>query len=125
MGLFDGLLGHATSASIDGVQRDLEPILAPGETVGLAFRLVRDMYVFTDKRLILIDKQGLTGRKVEHHSIPYRAITQFSIETAGTFDMEAEMRIWVSGQSAPLERTLARGVDVAGIQRALAAGVLR
>ena len=125
MGLFDGLLGHASNASAETVQRELEPILAPGEVVGLAFKLVRDMYVFTDKRLILIDKQGLTGRKVEHHSIPYRAIAQFSIETAGTFDMEAEMRIWVSGQSAPLERTLARGVDVAGIQRALAAGVLR
>ncbi|MFC3691869.1 PH domain-containing protein [Chenggangzhangella methanolivorans] len=125
MGIFDGLLGHASSASTETVQRDLAPILAPGEVVGLAFKLVRDMYVFTDKRLILIDKQGITGRKVEHHSIPYRAITQFSIETAGTFDMEAEMRIWVSGQSAPLERTLARGVDVAGIQRALAAGVLR
>lgn len=125
MGLFDGLLGHASNTSTESVQRELESILAPGEVVGLAFKLVRDMYVFTDKRLILIDKQGLTGRKVEHHSIPYRAITQFSIETAGTFDMDAEMRIWVSGQSAPFQRTLARGVDVAGIQRALDTGVLR
>jgi hypothetical protein len=55
------------------------------------------MYVFTNKRLILIDKQGITGRKVDYHSIPYRAITQFKIETAGHFDLDAELKIWISG----------------------------
>jgi hypothetical protein len=55
------------------------------------------MYVFTNKRLILIDKQGMTGRKVDYHSIPYRAITQFKIETAGHFDLDAELKIWISG----------------------------
>lgn len=124
MGLFDGLLGHASDVSTTQAQADLAPILIPGEQVVLAFKVVRDLYVFTDKRLILVDKQGLTGRKVEYHSIPYRAVTQFSVENAGTFDMEAEMKIWVSGQGQPLQRSLARGADVAGIQRALAAGVL-
>ncbi|WP_020181370.1 PH domain-containing protein [Methylopila sp. M107] len=125
MGLLDGLLGHATDVSPAKIAAELGPILIAGETVALAFRVVRDLYVFTDKRLILVDKQGLTGRKAEFHSIPYRAVTQFSVESAGTFDMDAEMKIWVSGQGAPIERTLARGADVAGIQRALATGVLR
>ena len=125
MGLLDGLLGHASDVSPERVSAELSQILVAEERVVLAFRVVRDLYVFTTKRLILVDKQGLTGRKTDFHSIPYRAVTQFSVETAGTFDMDAEMRIGVSGQSAPLERTLARGADVAGIQRALAEGVLR
>lgn len=124
MGFFDGILGHASNVSAEALQGELAPILTPNERIALAFKVVRDLYVFTDKRLIFIDKQGVTGRKVAYHSIPYRAVTQFSVENAGTFDMEAEMKIWVSGQSAPLERKLARGADISGIQRALAAGVL-
>ncbi|MFC3692179.1 PH domain-containing protein [Chenggangzhangella methanolivorans] len=125
MGLFDGILGHASSVSIEKLSAELSPILIPGETIDLAYKVIRDLFVFTDKRLILIDKQGVTGRKTDFHSIPYRAITQFSVETAGTFDLDAEMKIWISGQHAPIERTLARGSDVSGIQRALARGTLR
>ena len=124
MGLFDGLLGHASDVSAEKVQAELSPVLVAGERIVLAFKVVRDLYVFTDKRLVLVNKQGFTGRKIEYRSIPYRAITQFSVETAGTLDMDAKLKLWVSGQAQPLERTLARGADVTGIQRALAAGVL-
>jgi hypothetical protein len=77
------------------------------------------MYVFTNKRLILIDKQGMTGRKVDYHSIPYRAITQFKIETAGHFDLDAELKIWISGQDDPIEKELKKDT-VVGIQKTLA-----
>ncbi|WP_102960642.1 PH domain-containing protein [Mangrovicella endophytica] len=123
MGLLSALLGHASDADIADVQRELEPVLLPDEPVELAFRTVRDLFVFTSHRLILVDKQGLTGRKREITSIPYRAITMMSVESAGHFDLEGEMRIWISGQGEPLTRTLGRGVDAAGIQKALAAGL--
>ena len=55
------------------------------------------MFVFTDKRLIFVNRQGLTGSKVELQSIPYRSITRFTIETAGTFDLDAQLKIWLTG----------------------------
>ena len=51
------------------------------------------MFVFTDKRLIFVNRQGMTGRKIEYQSTPYRNITRFSIETAGTFDLDVELKI--------------------------------
>ncbi|MFT4993136.1 MAG: hypothetical protein ACI965_000154 [Paraglaciecola sp.] len=60
--------------------------------------------MFTNKRLLLIDKQGLIGRKVDYHSIAYRAITQFKVETAGHFDLDAELKIWILGQENPIEK---------------------
>ena len=120
MGLFSAVLGNASDVDTSEVQEEYSPILAEGETVEAAFKMVRDLYVFTSKRLILVDKQGMTGRKVEYRSIPYRAVTQFSVENAGTFDSDSEMRIWISGQSEPLTRTLKRGANVEAIQKALA-----
>lgn len=124
MGLLSGLLGLASDVDVDAVRRDLEPMLLPNEEIDLAFAVVRDLIIFTSHRLILVDKQGMTGRKREIHSIPYRSVTMFSVETAGTFDADAELRIWISSQSAPLTRELSRGSNLSGIQRALAEGVL-
>ena len=87
--------------------------------------LLRGAQNGTERRVILINVQGVTGSKVEFLSVPYRAIVRFSVETAGTFDLDAELKIWVSGTPQPIERTLKKGTDVRGIQRALAEGVLR
>ncbi|ESR23317.1 DUF1696 domain-containing protein [Lutibaculum baratangense AMV1] len=119
--MFDGLLGHGSKTDVGAAQRELEGVLLPGETVEIAFRTVRDLLVFTDRRLIVVDKQGLTGRKVSYTSVPYRAINAFSVETSGTFDLEAELKIWVSGLPGPVEKTLAKGTDVKAVQAAIAA----
>ncbi|MFT5543035.1 MAG: hypothetical protein ACI97K_002435 [Glaciecola sp.] len=110
MGLLDGLLGNASEVDISTVAEELSPILSQTETVVQAYKMIRDLFVFTDKRLIFIDKQGVTGRKVDYHSIPYRAITQVKVETAGHFDMDCDLKIWVSGQSHPLETKLKSGL---------------
>ncbi|MCQ0987833.1 PH domain-containing protein [Jiella marina] len=123
MGLLSGLMGLTSDVDVESVRDDLEPILIENETIVLAFMVVRDMLVFTDLRLILVDKQGMTGRKRTIQSIPYRAITTFSVETAGSFDADSEMTIWVSGQP-PLKRELSRRSNIAGIQKSLAEGVL-
>jgi len=123
MGLLDGLLGHGSDLAPGEVDRQLAGVLTQGESVRIAFRVLRDLMVFTDRRLILIDKQGMTGRKVEYLTVPYRAITAFSVETAGSFDMDSELKVWVSGRPDPIERTLKRGADVMGIQQAIAASL--
>lgn len=103
MGLFDTIMGNASETNAEDVQQELSPILADNESVTAAFKLVRDLSVFTNKRLILIDKQGLTGRKVNYHSIPYKSITQFIVETAGHFDTDAELKIWLAGKADAIE----------------------
>lgn len=119
MGLLDGLMGHAAEIDVSEITDELSPMLGENEVIARAFKEIRDMYVFTNKRLILIDKQGLTGRKVEYGSIPYKAMTMFTLETAGHFDMDAELKIWISGQSKPIERELKKNT-VVGIQQTLA-----
>ncbi|MBB1125386.1 PH domain-containing protein [Thiospirillum jenense] len=124
MGLFSGLLGNATTVDSDTLRQQLAPILAETETIEIGFQLIRDQFVFTNRRLILIDKQGLTGKKTEYLSVIYRAITRFSVETAGHFDLDADLKIWVSGAAEPIVRSLHGGDNVTAIQQALATAVL-
>lgn len=125
MGLLSGLLGHGSAIDPAELSKLLDGILLPGESAEQAFRIIRDCFIFTDRRVILVDVQGITGSKKEHMSIPYRAITRFSVESTGSFDMEAELKIWVSGSATPIEKTLKKGTNVRAIQRCLAAGVCR
>ncbi len=123
MGFLDGLLGHGSDLGPREVDEQVSGFLVEGEHVRVAFKVIRDLFVFTDRRLILVDRQGITGRKVSYLTVPYRAITSFSVETAGTFDMDSELKIWVSGRPDPIERTLGRGANVLGIQQAIAASL--
>jgi len=125
MGLFNGLLGNASKVDLDKIRTDLGPVLLPGETIEHAYQLIRDYFVFTDKRFLLVDKQGITGSKVEYHSIPYRSITHFSIETAGTFDMDAELKIWISSTEAPIRKQFNKKLSIYEVQSVLASYVLR
>ncbi len=123
--MLQGFFGNASEIDARGLQKDLDAILIDGEKVVRGFKIIRDLFIFTDKRLILIDKQGLTGKKAEYHSIPYRSISHFSVETAGTFDMDAEMKIYISGNMNPIEREFRRGADIKGVQKTLAQFILR
>jgi len=95
-------------------------VLFPGEVVEQAYILIRDLIVFTDYRLILVDKQGMTGRKVEYHSIPYSSISHFSTENAGTFDMDAELKIYISSSTTPIQKTFKKGSNITDVQKLLA-----
>ena len=121
MGLLSGLLGHAAEADVADVEKQLEQIVAEDERVERAFQLVRDLIIFTNRRLMFVDRQGMTGKKTTYHSIPYRAITDFAVETAGHFDLEAELKVWISGQPNPIQKTFARGPTIFEVQKALAA----
>jgi len=125
MGLLDGLLGNASEIEPAKVQAEFQQILAPNERVEHAYMLIRDYFVFTDKRLVFVNKQGLTGKKVDYHSIPYRSITHFSIETAGSFDLDAELKIWISGQAEPFSQEFNKKLSIYTVQSVLASYVLR
>jgi hypothetical protein len=124
MSVFDKLLGNATEVKIDDISKEFEPILIDGEVVESAFCVIRDKWVFTNKRLILLDIQGLTGSKREYMTIPYRSVDRYSIETSGTIDDDCEMKIWIKGMTEPLIKEFKRDTDIAGLQRALSSHVL-
>ena len=123
--MLHGLFGNASQVDVKDLQKDLNALLIDGEQIVSGFKIIRDLFIFTDKRLILIDKQGITGKKAEYHSIPYHSISHFSVETAGTFDMDAEMKIYISGNPVPYQREFRRGTDIIGVQKTLAKYILK
>jgi hypothetical protein len=68
-----------------------------GEQLVSAFKGLRDFVVFTNKRAIAVNAQGITGKKRDYTSLPYSKIQAFSVETAGNFDLDAELDLWFSG----------------------------
>lgn len=125
VGLLDGVMGNASKIDSSKIQDEFSQILAPGERVEHAYQLIRDYFVFTDKRFVLVDKQGLTGSKVAYHSIPYKSITHFSIETGGTFDLDAELKIWISSTAEPIQKRFNKWLSIYEVQAVLASYVLR
>ncbi|AYL37134.1 PH domain-containing protein [Streptomyces fungicidicus] len=119
------LFGNAHTVDPAQAQQEYARLLGQGEQVHAAFLLIRDTILFTDRRLIMVDKQGITGKKTEYHSIPYRSITHFAVETAGTFDLDAELKIWLSGSQAPIQKTFTKGVDIYEVQAILTQFVAR
>ena len=125
MGLFSALLGNAGAVGQDVLLKDYGKLLIETEQIELGFKLIRDTFIFTNKRLILVEKQGITGSKTEYKSIAYKSISRFSIETAGTFDLEAELKIWVSSEINPsIVKQFNKSVNVYDVQNVLAHHVL-
>ena len=125
MGLLGGILGNASEISRESVIKDFGKLFWNDETVQKAYKLIRDILIFTDKRLIMIDVQGATGKKIEYHSIPYKSITHFSVESSGHFDLDSELKIWISGIAEPIEKQFSKGVNIYEIQALLAEVVCR
>ena len=125
MGLLSALIGNAGEVSQDELMRKYNQLLIDGETIELGFKLIRDTFIFTSKRLILVDKQGITGSKTEYKSISYKSISRFSVETNGTFDLDAELKIWVSSELEPsIRKQFNKSVNVYNVQKVLASHVL-
>lgn len=106
------------------IPEDIVDILAPGEVAVASYRTLRDSATFTDKRIIIRDVQGLTGKKVELYSIPYSSINMWSTETASLlFDLSAEVEFWT--KAGKMKIILQKGVDVREFDRLIAHCILR
>ncbi|HTM97578.1 MAG TPA: PH domain-containing protein [Pedobacter sp.] len=125
MGLFSALMGNAGAVAPEELKKNFGLLLIQGEEIELGFKLLRDTFIFTNKRLIVIDIQGITGNKTEYLSVSYKSISKFSVETAGTFDLEAELKIWVSSETLPsIKKKFNKSVNVYEVQNVLAYHVL-
>lgn len=95
-----------------------------GEQIISAFQSIRDGVIFTNKRIIAINVQGVTGKKKDFTSLPYSKIQAYSVETAGVFDLDSELELWFSGMGSVRFEFVARA-DVSGICRMISEFVLR
>ena len=102
---------------------EVAPLLVQGEQVVFAFRGVRDFVLFTDKRLIAVNVQGMTGKKRDFTSLPYSKVQAFSVETAGHFDLDAELDLWFSGLGK-VRLEFKGNADIRGLGQMIAGYVL-
>lgn len=93
----NGSVFKLNECSADEIGPLVAPIMIPAEQIVSCFKAVRDFVVFTDKRLIAVNVQGITGKKRDFTSLPYSKVQAFSVETAGSFDLDAELDLWFSG----------------------------
>lgn len=105
------------------VPQDVLPLLVDGESAVAAFKTFRDSAVFTTKRLIVRDAQGITGKKVEIYSLPYSSINMWSSENAGKLlDLSAEIELWT--RAGHIKIKVGKGADIRRIDSIIAWAVL-
>ncbi|MBN3498333.1 PH domain-containing protein [Arthrobacter pascens] len=104
------------------IPNDVAELMLPGEQPVAAYKTFRDSAVFTTKRMIVRDAQGLTGKKVEVYSLPYSAINMWSSENAGKFDLDAELEMWT--RAGHIKIKVGKKVDVRRLDMLIATSVL-
>ena len=112
-----------TFASECPVPQDVNDMLIEGENAVCAYKTVRDVAIFTNKRIIVRDAQGLTGKKVEIYSLPYASVNMWSTENAGKIlDANAEFELWT--KAGHVKINLKKGIDIRAFDKLLAQYIL-
>ena len=124
MGLFDNLLGNASEVDAGKLEGEFKTLLAQGEQIEHAYRLFRDLLVFTNKRFITVDKEG-TGKKRTYMSVPYSSITKFSKESSARFETDAVITLWIRGDPKPTVLEFGRDKSIDDVYRVLSTYILR
>lgn len=119
-------MGFFSAHEIDpaDIQRDYAGIMLPGEQVLTAFKTIRDTVFMTDMRFVMVNVQGLTGSKRSVMSVPYKSIVAFSVETAGTFDLDSDLKLFVTGGVGQLIVKISKKADPQAVLRTLAEQVI-
>lgn len=124
MGIINTLTGSNSAIDNNQAAQDFQRLLAPGEKIMSAYKLMRDTILFTNGRMIFVDVKGMTGSEVDYISFPYRSIVKFAVESKGAFDLNATLKIWVAGDDKPMEEKFGTDSDVYQIQALIAANVI-
>jgi hypothetical protein len=104
-------------------EKALSHLLIDKETVLYSFKSMRDMVIFTNKRIVTINVQGITGKKKDFTTLPYSKIQAFSVETAGTFDIDSEVDLWFSGLGQ-IRLDFSTKIDITGLCKMISSHVL-
>lgn len=92
----NGLIVKLAKANND-IAEDVLPLFIQGEEIISSYKAIRDYVVFTTKRIISVNVQGITGKKKDFTSLPYKKVQAFSVETSGVLDLDSELELWFSG----------------------------
>lgn len=111
-----GIVGDASFMNLkeiplDKIRKEVCSFLKSDEQMIQAFQTVRDQVLFTDKRVFVINVQGLTGKKVSYFSYPYSKVQYFGIETAGLLDIDSEL-VLVFSNGASIQFDFKSKVDI-------------
>lgn len=111
--------------ALESVRNEVTGLMIQGENPVMAFQTVRDQLVFTNKRIISIDVQGLTGKRKSFGSMPYAKIQYFSIQTPGFLEIFPDSELYImftNGFTATFE--FKGSVDIGFIGRMISQYVL-
>lgn len=125
MGMFTAPSKAAANPETKKLHGDFGQLLVDGEIIEAGFSVLRDTFLFTNKRVIIVDVQGISGQQIEYLSIPYGKITKFSIQTGASFDLNAELKIWTGSETVPLEKRFNKETNVYEVQKVLARHILK
>jgi hypothetical protein len=125
MGFFSGESKNTSTVELRKFHTEYGQLLIDGEIIEAGFVVARDTLLFTNKRLIVIEVQGISGRQLEYLSVPYGSIVKFSVQTGGSFDLNAELKLWIGNDTAPLEKRFNSELNVYEVQKILASRVLK
>ena len=124
MGLMSAVTGNASEVKPEDVMDTIGPLLADGEQITKAYKMIRDFFVFTTSRVILVDIKGATGKKKNFKSIPYKNIFSWTIESAGLGFDDSELELNIIGDEV-IKKEFKKSINIADVQSALAQGILK
>ena len=124
MGLMSAVTGNASEVKPEDVMDTIGPLLADGEQITKAYKMIRDFFVFTTSRVILVDVKGTTGKKKNFKSIPYKNIISWTIESAGLGFDDSELELNIIGDEV-IKKEFKKSINIADVQSALAEGILK
>ncbi|MEE3488638.1 MAG: PH domain-containing protein [Bulleidia sp.] len=120
---YDSSLVNLQEIDVRQVREGVQELLIPGESIACAYQTIRDQVVFTDKRIIVVNVQGITGKKTSYMSYPYSKVQNFAVQTAGVLDIDCELLLFfVNGMA--LQFDFKARVDVRKISHVLANYIL-
>lgn len=125
MGIFNVSAKNPGTQETKKLHSDFGQLLVDGEIIEAGFEVLRDMFLFTNKRLILIETQGISGHQIEYLSIPYHNITKFSVQTGANFDLNAELKLWIGSETIPFEKNFNKDLNIYEVQKVLASHILK
>jgi hypothetical protein len=126
MSFFSNFLNNSGVIESDKLAEEYNRILMNSEEIEVGFKLKEDTFIFTNKRLILVEVKKGEVNGIEYFSLPYFQISSFSVDSKKSFDSKAILKIWLNGQSDPkLEKEFSKSVDVYEVQKILAGHVLK
>lgn len=123
-----GILGDTSLLNlkelpVSQIRAEVNDLMIPGEEIVQSFKTVRDQVIFTNKRVLVVNVQGMTGKKVSYLSFPYSKVQYFGVETAGILDIDSEL-ILIFADGNQLQFDFKAKVDIKRICANISAFIL-